>query len=211
MSIKNPRLKIQILTGIIAVLLVVPLCCDMIQGFVLGFNSALTDAVTYEAYPTAFELTPVESNRVETLRTNVGELDITDFKREAVLFLPEQHTSSTIDVITTVLSVLAVLFTIYYVVAVFRMISTVTRRGVMNREALRRLRKVSFSMLTVYVLFTLSSALPTWYYSTHILPEGYDITYPRFSEGLVVALIFILLTEILHIALQLKEEQDLTI
>lgn len=211
MNIKNPQLKIQILAGIIALLLVVPIMYDMVYGFVLGFNSASAETVGYEAYPTGFEVIPTDSEFVESVNTNVGTLGFTDFKRELVLFLPAQHTSPAVNIISTITSVAAVLLTIYYIIAVFKMISTVMRQGIMSQAALGRLRKVSYTMLAVYILFTLSSCIPTWYYSKHILLDGYTLAYPRISEGFVIAFIFILLTEILNIALRLKEEQDLTI
>lgn len=211
MAIKNPQLKIQIFAGIVAILLVVPIMYDMVYGFVLGFNSATADVVEYNAYPTGFEMTPTDTDRVEYMNSNVGNLGFTDFKRELVLFLPQEHTSQVVNIISTITSVAAVLLTIYYIISVFKMISKVMRHGIMSQSALKQLRKVSYSMLTVYILFTLSSCIPTWYYSAHIVPEGYTIAYPRISEGFVIAFIFILLSEILNIAIKLKEEQDLTI
>lgn len=211
MAIKNPQLKIQILTGIIAILLVVPIMHDVVYGFVLGFNSASAEVVEYNAYPTGFEMTPTNPDSVEFITTNIGKLGFTDFKRELVLFIPHEQTSPAINIISTITSVAAVLLTIYYIIAVFKMISTVMRKGFMSQASLKQLRKVSYSMLTVYVLYTLSSCIPTWYYSRQILLDGYSIAYPRLSEGFVIAFIFILLTEILNIALRLKEEQDLTI
>ena len=211
MAIKNPQLKIQIFAGIVAILLVVPIMYDMVYGFVLGFNSATADVVEYNAYPTGFEMTPTDTDRVEYMNSNVGPLGFTDFKRELVLFLPQEHTSQVVNIISTITSVAAVLLTIYYIISVFKMISTVMRHGIMSQSALKQLRKVSYLMLTVYILFTLSSCITTWYYSAHIVPEGYTIAYPRISEGFVIAFIFILLSEILNIAIKLKEEQDLTI
>ena len=81
----------------------------------------------------------------------------------------------------------------------------------MNNSALKQLRKVSYSMLSAYLLFTLSVYLPIWYYNNNLTLQGYSIAYPEINENFVIALTLILLTEILKIAIQLKEEQDLTI
>lgn len=211
MSIKHPQLKIQILACIVALLLVVPIVYDMAYGFILGFNSASTDVVNYEAYPTGFELTPTQHDGVEYINTNVGEIGYTNFKREVVLFLPQEQTSSAVNIITTIASIAAVLLTIYYSILVFKMMSAVMRQGIMTHVVLKQLRKISYLILAVYLLFTLSTYLPIWYHNQHLQLEGYAIAYPRLSDGFVIAFIFILLTEILNIALRLKEEQDLTI
>lgn len=211
MSIKHPQLKIQIFACIIAILLVVPITYDLAYGFVLGFNSASDNAVEYPSYPTGFELTSTQADSVEYINTNVGQIGYTNFKREVVLFLPNEQTSPTVNIITTIASVAAVLLTIYYIILVFKMMSTVMRQGFMTPVVLKQLRKISYLILTVYLLFTLSSYLPIWYHNQHLQLEGYAIAYPRLSDGFVIAFIFILLTEILDIALRLKEEQDLTI
>ena len=55
---------------------------SLVYGFVLGFNSATADVVEYNAYPTGFEMTPTDTDRVEYMNSNVGPLGFTDFKRE---------------------------------------------------------------------------------------------------------------------------------
>lgn len=209
MSIQHSQLKIQILAGITALLLIIPMCSDMIHGFILGFNTPET--ISYDSYPMGIEIVPSERDNTSTIGSNLGELSTTDVKRETILFIPSQATSQTITIVAGVISLVATIIAIYYIISVFKMASVIMRQGIMNNSALKQLRKVSYSMLSAYLLFTLSVYLPIWYYNNNLTLQGYSIAYPEINENFVIALTLILLTEILKIAIQLKEEQDLTI
>ncbi len=212
MALINPQRKIQFLAGIIALLLTIPMCYDMLYGMVLGFNSPeITDVLEYESYPSGFEIKPENANDMQSIDTNIGSLKVSDIKRETMIYMPSQIISPSVSIICTIISFVAIVITIYYIISVIKFTSTIMRQGIMNNMALTQLRKVSYSMLTAYVLFTLATYIPTFYYSKIIDIEGYTLSYPRISESFVIAIIFILLTEILNITLKLKEEQDLTI
>ena len=208
MSIQRSQLKIQILAGLTALLLIVPICNDMVQGFIMGFNS--TDMIN-EAFPIAAPIVPTDNNHISTIDSNWGVLNIQDVKRESILFLPLQAISAKISTISCIISFMAIFVAVYYIISVIKMASVIVRQGIMNDVALKQLRKVSYSMLSAYILFTLSSLLPIWYYNNHLTLDGYAIVYPDINENFLIAIILILLTEILKIALHLKEEQDLTI
>ena len=209
MSIQRSQLKIQILAGLTALLLIVPICNDMVHGFILGFNSP--EMISYEALPIGVEIVPTDNNHINTIDSNCGELTVSDIKRKTMLFIPSQSTSTAVTVACGIISVVAIFFALYYIISVIKMASVNVRQGIMNNVALKQLRKVSYSMLSAYILFTLSSFLPTWYYNNHLTLDGYTITHPDINENFVIAITLILLTEILKIALHLKEEQDLTI
>ena len=208
MSIQRSQLKIQILAGLTALLLIVPICNDMVQGFIMGFNS--TDMIN-EAFPIAAPIVPTDNNHISTIDSNWGVLNIQDVKRESILFLPLQAISAKISTISCIISFMTIFVAVYYIISVIKMASVIVRQGIMNDVALKQLRKVSYSMLSAYILFTLSSLLPIWYYNNHLTLDGYAIVYPDINENFLIAIILILLTEILKIALHLKEEQDLTI
>ena len=211
MPIKNPQRKIQLLAGIIGVLLIVPLCIDMISGFVLGFNTPeLGTMLNYDSYPLCFEIVPT-TQEIQSIESSDGELGFIDIKREGVCFLPESVLSATLTIINTLISFAALICALYYIVSVIRLVPIIARNGFMNRPAIKQLQHVSYSMLLSYILFTIATYLPTWYYSRQLDFADYEIAYPRASESIVVAVILILLTEILRVALRLKEEQELTI
>lgn len=208
---KSPQRKIQFLTGIIGILLIVPICTDMIGGFVLGFNTPkMGMTLGYKSYPLCFEIIPTTED-IQSVGSNLGVLGFKDIKREGICFLPEETVSFSLTVIDTLISFAALICALYYVVSVIKLVPVIAREGFINRLAIKRLRRVSYSMLLSYVLFTAGTYLPTWYYSRQIDLSGYEIAYPRVSDSIVIAIILILLTEILRVALRLKEDQELTI
>lgn len=211
MLIKNPQRKIQLLAGIIGILLIVPMCIDMVSGFVLGFNTPeMSTVLKYDSYPLCFEIMPA-SKEIQEIESNYGELGFIDIKREGVCFMPEHAISGTVTLINTLISFAALVCALYYIVSVIKLVPIIAREGFMNRPAIKQLQHVSYSMLLSYILFSVGTYLPTWYYSRQLNLAGYEITYPRLSESIVIAVILILLTEILRVALRLKEEQELTI
>lgn len=211
MLIKNPQRKIRLLAGIIGILLIVPMCIDMISGFVLGFNAPeISTVLEYDSYPLCFEITPA-SKEVQKIESNYGELGFIDIKREGVCFMPEHAVSGTLTLINTIISFAALFCALYYIVSVIKLVPIIAREGFMNRPAIRLLQHVSYSMLLSYLLFAAATYLPTWYYSRQLDLADYEMAYPRMSDSIVIAIILILLTEILRVALRLKEEQELTI
>ncbi len=213
MIIKDPQRKIMVLSAIIGILLIVPLCYDMATGVIMGMNSnkeLFNDKLGYTPYPVCLETTPKEE-LMQMQQSNRGLLGYMDIKREGIYFLPKAVLSPTITTINAIISFVAVACAIYYIISVIKSVPIIARRGLMNAPAIKQLRRVSYSMLLSYILFALASYLPTWYYSRHIDLAQYTVSYPRISESLVTAVILILLTEILGIARQLKEEQELTI
>lgn len=207
----NPQKKIQILACVVALMLIIPMCYDIVSGFLLGFNTPdVSESADYLGYPIGFEIAPCAS-QIQEVATLDDELKSMELQRSSMIFLPAEYASSGVTITTTIISFLAIVCAIYYVVAVFKMASIVIRQGLLNSLALKQMRKVSYSMLTAYLLFAISSYLPTWYYSRVISLVDYEFVYPRMSEYFVIAVIFILLSEILNIALRLKEEQELTI
>ncbi len=209
MSIQHSQLKIQILAGITALLLIVPMCGDIVYGFIKGFNS--TDIVSYDTYPMGVTIVPTDCDNISTINSNMGQLQASDMKRETMLFIPSQVTSPAVTLTSGIISLIAIAMAVYYIVAVIKMATVIMRQGIMNSTALKQLRKVSFSLLTAYVLFTLSAYIPLWHVSQHLVLEDYTLAYPDINENFVIAITLILLSEILNIALQLKEDQDLTI
>lgn len=203
----------MVLSAIIGILLIVPLCYDMATGIILGLNSnkeLFSDKLGYTPYPVCLEIAPKEE-LMQMQQSDHGLLGYMDIKREGIYFLPETELSPVITVINAIISLVAVACAIYYVISVIKSVPIIARHGLMNAPAIKQLRRVSYSMLLSYILFFLASYLPTWYYVNHIELAQYTVCYPRISESLVTAVILILLTEILGIAQQLKEEQELTI
>ncbi len=211
-SIKNPQRKLQILVSIIGILLIVPLCYEMITGFILGWNSpsVVENTAQISSYPLVVELQPT-SDQSETFDSTQETIIGNDLARDVILYMPQSAYSPVISIINTIISLLAIIMAIYYIIGVIKFVIIVMRDGFITRTTLKQLRRISFSMLSAYLLFFLSSYLPIWYYSEQITLLDYTFEYPDISESMVIAIILILLTEILNIALHLKEEQDLTI
>lgn len=203
----------MVLSAIIGILLIVPLCYDMATGIILGLNSnkeLFSDKLGYTPYPVCLEIAPKEE-LMQMQQSDHGLLGYMDIKREGIYFLPEAELSPVITIINAIISLVAVACAIYYIISVIKSVPIIARQGLMNAPAIKQLRRVSYSMLLSYILFFIASYLPTWYYGNHIELAQYTVCYPRISESLVTAVILILLTEILGIAQQLKEEQELTI
>ncbi len=208
MSIANPQRKIQILACIVGILLIVPLCVEMITGFIAGYN--LDIDIDKNSYPVGFEIIPTEE-QTTLLQSNVGAIEFMDFNRSGLLYLTEGVISPILTIITTLISFAAVICAIYYIICVIKLVPIIARDGFMNAPAIKQLRRVSYSMLLSYMLFSLASFLPTWYYNMQLELTNYTFSYPLLSDSFVTAIVLILLTEILRIALRLKEEQELTI
>lgn len=150
----------MVLSAIIGILLIVPLCYDMATGIILGLNSnkeLFSDKLGYTPYPVCLEIAPKEE-LMQMQQSDHGLLGYMDIKREGIYFLPETELSPVITVINAIISLVAVACAIYYVISVIKSVPIIARHGLMNAPAIKQLRRVSYSMLLSYILFF---SLPT--------------------------------------------------
>ena len=89
--------------------------------------------------------------------------------------------------------------------------SPVASDGLMNRRNIKRLRLLSYFMITFYLVSYIDSFITTSYYRSHLSLGDNQICYPELSASVTIAFILLLLAEILNIAYKQREELDLTI
>ena len=86
MTIKDQQRKIMALSAIIGILLIVPLCYDMVTGIIMGVNSNkefFSDKLGYTPYPVCLETTPKEE-LMQMQQSNLGLLGYMDNRREGI-------------------------------------------------------------------------------------------------------------------------------
>ena len=92
-----------------------------------------------------------------------------------------------------------------------QLIKSVASDGLMNRRNIKRLRLLSYFMITFYLVSYIDSFITTSYYRSHLSLGDNQICYPELSASVTIAFILLLLAEILNIAYKQREELDLTI
>lgn len=97
------------------------------------------------------------------------------------------------------------------IIKLVQLIKSVASDGLMNRRNIKRLRLLSYFMITFYLVSYIDSFITTSYYRSHLSLGDNQICYPELSASVTIAFILLLLAEILNIAYKQREELDLTI
>lgn len=210
---KKTQRKVQFLCLLIALFLLVPAAYSFVQGFNMGYDSAemlhekdITDRPSY-----IVNIKPENSVLEKNISSSTPEVSKVVLSEDIILFCPKNSVPAYIQWGIMFLSVAAFIAFIFMGVYLCKLTSSVAKDGLMIRKNIKRLRRLSYSMLFLYLSGYLSSAIFIGYCSAHISIPGYEICNDEIYPHITIAIIFLLLAETLNIAYKLKEEQDLTI
>jgi len=106
------------------------------------------------------------------------------------------------DIILALFTLFALFLAVLIPVHVFRIIRSITKSIFFEFANVKRLRKVGYSILVIYVIFV-----------AVIIREGDDMLQASLEHLLLflLGLVVLMFAEVLKISVRLKEEQDLTV
>lgn len=99
----------------------------------------------------------------------------------------------------------------FMLVSFVKMIASVLKRDIFNRNNVRRIRIFSYGLLASYILMEMYEYLSYNIAANQLVVEGYTIRGYFETTSLSDLLILILFAEIFSMGVRIKEEQDLTI
>ncbi len=205
---KQTRKKIQLLSLLIALLILIPLLLDFSKGFMMGFNYSVI----------GFQHGLEESSmQIHTLKPEIPQLETIagvpciELNSDHILYIPASATPEFLSISSIILTIISFGLLISIIVFLVKLIKSVASEGLMNRKNIKRLQWLSYVMIVFYLISYADSFITTWYYRSHLPLDGYQICYPELSASVTIAFILLLLAEILNIAYKQREELDLTI
>lgn len=111
------------------------------------------------------------------------------------------------------LSLVVVVFGIWISFLVVRILKSLQQSEVFDRMNLKRINRIGFNLLFLGVSVTFIQFINV--YSARYMVEltNYDFSYAKIIDftAIIMAIIILIMNEVLRIAIEIKEEQDLTI
>ncbi|MFR0835835.1 MAG: DUF2975 domain-containing protein [Barnesiella sp.] len=209
---KKTQRKVQFLCLLIALFLLIPAAYSFVQGFTKGYNSSeiLHDKDIADRPSYIVNIKPEENILEKNISSSTPESRKSFYRKILYCSVPKLGTH--LYTRRNYITVFSHIHCIYIHGSLFmQVIVSVAKDGLMVRKNIKRLRRLSYSMLVLYLSGYLSSAIFIGYCSAHISIPGYKICNDEIYPHITIAIIFLLLAETLNIAYKLKEEQDLTI
>ena len=198
---KRTQRKIQLLNLLIALLILIPILLDFSKGFMMGLNSSVI-GFQNGLEESTFQICTVKPDSLQL--NHIGTIPSLNLSSDNILYLPASTTP-------VALSISSVILTGLSFIALICMIIKLASDGLMNRRNIKRLRLLSYFMITFYLVSYIDSFITTSYYRSHLSLGDNQICYPELSASVTIAFILLLLAEILNIAYKQREELDLTI
>ena len=192
---KRTQRKIQLLNLLIALLILIPILLDFSKGFMMGLNSSVI----------GFQ------NGLEESTFQICTVKPDSLQLNHILYLPASTTPVALSISSVILTGLSFIALICMIIKLVQLIKSVASDGLMNRRNIKRLRLLSYFMITFYLVSYIDSFITTSYYRSHLSLGDNQICYPELSASVTIAFILLLLAEILNIAYKQREELDLTI
>ena len=202
---KRTQRKIQLLNLLIALLILIPILLDFSKGFMMGLNSSVI-GFQNGLEESTFQICTVKPDSLQL--NHIGTIPSLNLSSDNILYLPASTTPVALSIILTGLSFIAL---ICMIIKLVQLIKSVASDGLMNRRNIKRLRLLSYFMITFYLVSYIDSFITTSYYRSHLSLGDNQICYPELSASVTIAFILLLLAEILNIAYKQREELDLTI
>ena len=200
---KRTQRKIQLLNLLIALLILIPILLDFSKGFMMGLNSSVI-GFQNGLEESTFQICTVKLN-------HIGTIPSLNLSSDNILYLPASTTPVALSISSVILTGLSFIALICMIIKLVQLIKSVASDGLMNRRNIKRLRLLSYFMITFYLVSYIDSFITTSYYRSHLSLGDNQICYPELSASVTIAFILLLLAEILNIAYKQREELDLTI
>ena len=205
---KRTQRKIQLLNLLIALLILIPILLDFSKGFMMGLNSSVI-GFKYGLEESTFQICTVKPDSLQL--NHIGTIPSLNLSSDNILYLPASTTPVALSISSVILTGLSFIALICMIIKLVQLIKSVASDGLMNRRNIKRLRLLSYFMITFYLVSYIDSFITTSYYRSHLSLGDNQICYPELSASVTIAFILLLLAEILNIAYKQREELDLTI
>ncbi len=118
------------------------------------------------------------------------------------------------NILVVIMSFVILFILVYVPVLSFKTIKSITRDDIFDNNNIRRIRRIGYSLILVF-LFSLFYAVVSNVTAEYILSlQNYKIVFPLSGEDifiLTLGVMVLIFAEVLKIATQIKEEQDLTV
>ena len=204
---KRTQRKIQLLNLLIALLILIPILLDFSKGFMMGLNSSVI-GFQNGLEESTFQICTVKPDSLQL--NHIGTIPSLNLS-DNILYLPASMTPVALSISSVILTGLSFIALICMIIKLVQLIKSVASDGLMNRRNIKRLRLLSYFMITFYLVSYIDSFITTSYYRSHLSLGDNQICYPELSASVTIAFILLLLAEILNIAYKQREELDLTI
>ena len=205
---KRTQRKIQLLNLLIALLILIPILLDFSKGFMMGLNSSVI-GFQNGLEESTFQICTVKPDSLQL--NHIGTIPSLNLSSDNILYLPASTTPVALSISSVILTGLSFIALICMIIKLVQLIKSVASDGLMNRRNIKRLRLLSYFMITFYLVSYIDSFITTSYYRSHLSLGDNQICYPELSASVTIAFILMLLAEILNIAYKQREELDLTI
>ena len=205
---KRTQRKIQLLNLLIALLILIPILLDFSKGFMMGLNSSVI-GFQNGLEESTFQICTVKPDSLQL--NHIGTIPSLNLSSDNILYLPASTTPVSLSIFSVILTGLSFIALICMIIKLVQLIKSVASDGLMNRRNIKRLRLLSYFMITFYLVSYIDSFITTSYYRSHLSLGDNQICYPEMSASVTIAFILLLLAEILNIAYKQREELDLTI
>lgn len=205
---KQTRRKIQLLSLLIALLILIPILLDFSKGLMMGFNSSII-GFRHGLEESSMQICTLKPNTLQL--DKYGSVPGFTLSTDNILYVPNSATSSAVNISSAIFTGFSLVALIAMIVMLVKLIKSVTIDGLMNKKNIKRLRLLSYFMIAFYFISYVDSFISTFYYRAHLDVGNNAICYPELSASVTIAFILLLLAEILNIAYKQREELDLTI
>ena len=205
---KQTQRKIQLLSLLIALLILIPIVLDFSKGFMIGFNSSF---IGFEngLGKSSLQICTLKPDSLQL--GQYGSMPGLTLPTDGILYIPDAMVPVGLKISAAVFTVLSLAALIAMIVMLFKLIRSVAADGLMNSKNIKRLRLLSYFMIAFYFISYIDMFLSTSYYRTHLDLGNNTLSYPELSPAVTIGFILLLLAEILNIAHKQREELDLTI
>ncbi|HIY48938.1 MAG TPA: DUF2975 domain-containing protein [Candidatus Barnesiella excrementavium] len=205
---KQTQRKIQLLSLLIALLILIPIVLDFSKGFMIGFNSSF---IGFEngLGKSSLQICTLKPDSLQL--GQYGSMPGLTLSTDGILYIPDAMVPVGLKISAAVFTVLSLAALIAMIVMLFKLIRSVAADGLMNSKNIKRLRLLSYFMIAFYFISYIDMFLSTSYYRTHLDLGNNTLSYPELSPAVTIGFILLLLAEILNIAHKQREELDLTI
>jgi hypothetical protein len=223
-DIKNPMNRIKIL----CIILLVVFFGSIYQGAILPFVEGVKYGITIAKYQLEHKEKTDDFVLMDVVSKDNGYLDDTELNiktGEKVLVRPTNMTvmapSRTdkpfwwmpLQLTYSIFTLLSLVLGIWVPFLVVKIVRSLQNSEMFDRQNLKRINRIGIILLIVGILGTVVQAINVYSAQALINLTHYDFTFSKAIDfnPIIMGVVILIMNEILRIATEMKEEQDLTI
>ena len=146
---KRTQRKIQLLNLLIALLILIPILLDFSKGFMMGLNSSVI-GFQNGLEESTFQICTVKPDSLQL--NHIGTIPSLNLSSDNILYLPASTTPVALSISSVILTGLSFIALICMIIKLVQLIKSVASDGLMNRRNIKRLRLLSYFMITFYLV-----------------------------------------------------------